>query len=156
MRLLGIEGIWFPGLLCGTWSVALLMVLTARRVGRIGLLAIRVLVGVTRYAPEFMFGIYAEAPVILATTADAAHVPARPGPPDLAARDRGRRARPDHHAVASGAAAAGRDGRSVGSCWAWVGQSHGSRNPWLPFAVAVPPLTVVSYGWCRSGRLTMR
>jgi hypothetical protein len=144
VRLLGIEGIWVPGMLCGALSVALLLVLTVRRVGRIGLLAIGVLLGVTRYAPELMFGIYVEAPVILMTTLMLFTFPL------------GRVRRTWWHAIAAaGLVPIIMLSRQVpllpigmvlgGFVWAWIG-SRRFRNPWLPFAVAVPLLTVVSYG----------
>ena len=139
----GIEGIWFPGLLCGALSLALLMVLTVRRVGRIGLLAVPVLIGVTKYAPEFMFGIYAEAPVILATTLM------------LLAFPLGRARRTWAHVVAAAALVPiimlSRQvpflptGMVLGGyVWAVAG-SRKFRNPWLPYALAVLPMTVLSY-----------
>lgn len=139
----GIEGIWFPGLLCGGLSLALLMVLAVRQIGRVGLVALPVLAGLTRYAPEFMFGIYQEAPVILATTLMLLTFPL------------GRTRRTWMHAVAAaGLVPVMMLSRQVpllplgmalgGWLWAWAG-SRRFRNPWLPFALTVPPMTVLSY-----------
>jgi hypothetical protein len=119
------------------------MVLAVRRVGRLGLVAIPVLIGVTRYAPEFMFGIYAEAPVILATTLMLLTFPL------------GRSRRTWWHAAAAaGLVPLMMLSRQVpllplgmalgGFAWAWIG-SRRLRNPWLPFAATVPPATILSY-----------
>lgn len=143
VSVLGIDGIWFPGLLCGAVSLALLMLLAVRRVGRVALFAVPVLVGVTRYVPEFMFGIYQEAPVILATTLMVLTFPL----------GRARRTWP-HAVAAAGLVPIMMLSRQVpllplgmalgGFLWAWVG-SRRLRNPWLPFALLVPPVTVLSY-----------
>jgi hypothetical protein len=143
VQLFGISGIWFPGVLCGVLSLALLMVLTVRRVGRIGLLSVPVLIGVTKYAPEFMFGIYAEAPVILATTLM------------LLAFPLGRARRTWAHVLAAVALVPiimlSRQvpllptGMVLGGyVWAVAG-SRKFRNPWLPYALTVLPMTVLSY-----------
>jgi hypothetical protein len=139
----GIDGVWFPGALCGVLSVVLLVVLAVRRVGRIGVLVLPVLVGVTRYAPEFMFGIYAEAPVILATTLM------------LLAFPLGRARRTWWHAMAAaGLVPIMMLSRQVpllptgmvlgGFLWAWIA-SRQLRNSWLPFVLTILPLTVGSY-----------
>jgi hypothetical protein len=143
VRSLGIDGIWFPGLLCGSLALVLLMVLAVRRVGRIGLLAVPVLVGVTKYAPEFMFGIYAEAPVILATTLMLLTFPL-----GRARRTWG------HVAAAVALVPIVMLSRQVpllplgmvlgGFVWSWAG-SRRFLNPWLPFALTVAPVTVLSY-----------
>ena len=141
--LLGVEGVWFPGFLSGSLSVVLLMVLAVRRVGRVGLLALPILIGVTRYAPEFMFGIYAEAPVILAAVLM------------LLAFPLGRARRTWWHALAAaGLVPLIMLSRQVpiltigmvmgGWLWAWIG-SRRFFNPWLPFALTIPPATVFSY-----------
>jgi hypothetical protein len=140
----GISGIWVPGLVCGALSVLLLLVLAVRHVGRAGLFAVPLLIGLTRYAPEFMFGIYAEAPVILATTLL------------LLAFPLGRSRRTWWHAVAAaGLVPIIMLSRQVpllpigmalgGFVWAWLGTRR-LRNPWLPFAATVVPATVISYG----------
>lgn len=141
--LAGVEGVWFPGLLCGALSVALLMVLAVRRVGRAGMLMLPLLIGATRYAPEFMFGIYAEAPVILATTLMLLAFPLGDA-----------RRRWPHALAAAGLVPLMMLSRQVpllpigmvlgGWVWAWIG-SRRFRNPWLPFAVTVLPATVISY-----------
>jgi hypothetical protein len=143
VELLGLQGIWVPGAVCGVLAVVLLMVLTVRRVGRVGLLVLPLLIGSTRYAPEFMFGIYAEAPVLLATVLM------------LLAFPLGRARRTPWHALAAaGLVPVIMMSRQVpllpigmvmgGWLWAWIG-SRRIRNPWVPFAVLVPCATVFSY-----------
>jgi hypothetical protein len=90
-----------------------------------------------------MFGIYAEAPVILATTLMLLTFPL------------GRSTRTWWHAcAAAGLVPVMMLSRQVpllplgmalgGFVWAWIG-SRRLRNAWLPFALTVPPATVASY-----------
>jgi hypothetical protein len=144
VHLLGIRGVWFPGAACGLLSLLVMMRLAGRRVGPVAVLAIPVLVGVTRYAPEFMFGIYLEAPVVLATAAMLLAFP-------LGAARRGWW----HAAAAAGLVPLMMLSRQVpllpvgmvlgAWLWAWVG-SRRLRNRWLPFVLTVTPTTVVTYG----------
>jgi len=139
----GVAGIWFPGILCGALGVLVLLAVARRTAGLAGLAAVPVLIGVTRYAPEFMFGIYQEAPLVLATALL------------LAALPLGSARRTWWHAVAAaGLVPVMLLCRQVpvlpvgmvlgGWLWAWVGGRR-ARNAWLPFAVTVPPVTAVSY-----------
>jgi hypothetical protein len=142
--LLGVPGVWFPGLIFGAVAVGLLMVLAGRRLGRPGVLLVPALIGATGYATEFMFGIYLEAPVILAVAAMMLTFPL------------GTARRTWWHAVAAaGLVPVMMLSRQVpllpigmalgGWLWAWVATRR-LRNRWAPFAMAIVPATVISYG----------
>ncbi|HEY6797357.1 MAG TPA: hypothetical protein VI248_21995, partial [Kineosporiaceae bacterium] len=143
IHLWGIAGVWSAGLACGAIAVLVLLAVAGRQAGATAVLAIPVLIGVTRYAPEFMFGIYQEAPVIAATALL------------LAAFPLGTARRTWWHALAAAALVPvvllSRQvpllpvGMVVfGWLWAWVG-SRRLRNPWLPFVVTVLPVTGITY-----------
>jgi hypothetical protein len=139
----GVAGVWFGGLLCGALAVLAVLVVAGRRAGRVAVVAIPVLIGVTRYAPEFMFGIYQEAPVIAATALLLAALP-------LGAARR----TPWHALAAAGLVPVVLLSRQVpllpagmvvfGWLWAWIG-SRRLRNAWLPFVLAVLPVTGITY-----------
>jgi hypothetical protein len=143
VRAWGVQGVWAAGALFGTGSVLAMLLLARRRIGLVGLLVLPILLGATRYGPEFMFGIFLEAPVILATAVMMLALPL------------GSARRTWWHAVAAaGMVPVMFLSRQVpvlpigmvlgGWLWAWIG-SRRFRNAWFPFAVTVTPATVISY-----------
>jgi len=144
IQLFGVSGVWVPGLLFGAGGLALLMVLAGRQLGRPGMVLVPALIGVTGYATEFMFGIYLEAPVILAAAAMMLAFPL-----GTARRSRW------HAVAAAGLVPVMMLSRQVpllpigmvlgGWLWAWVSTRRLS-NRWAPFAMTIVPATVISYG----------
>ena len=140
----GLPGIWAPGLIFGSVGVALLIALARRQLGRAGVILVPALIGVTGYACEFMFGIYLEAPVILAAAAMLLTFP-------LGTARRGWW----YAVAAAGLVPVMMLSRQVpllplgmalgGWLWAWIGTRR-VRNRWLPFAATITPVTVASYG----------
>lgn len=141
--LLGVSGIYTAGLACGIATLAVLMTWARRRIGLAGLLALPTLLLGTGYASEFMFGIYSEAPLILAVTLM------------LVAFPLGKAGRPRWRAVAAaGLVPIMMMSRQApllpigmvlgGWLWTWIG-SHQARNVWMPFVATVVPTTAVSY-----------
>ena len=144
VRAWGVAGIWLPGLLCGALSVLVLTFWAGRRAGPVAAVVLPVMVGSTWYAPEFMFGIYAESPVILATALLLVILPLGTG------------RRTWWHAVAAaGLVPLMMLSRQVplqpvgialgGYVWALAGTRR-LANPWWPFVATMVPATVVSYG----------
>jgi hypothetical protein len=128
---------------CGALTLAVLLALCGGLVGRTALVAVPVLVALTRYAPQVLAGLHDEAALLLGTVLLLATLPlggARRGwghavaaaglVPVLAL------CRPDAVLLAPAAVLGG-------WVWAWAGGRR-FRNRWWPFVVTVLPATVAA------------
>jgi len=142
-RLMGPGGVYVPGLVMGTLSCLVLVVLALRRVGRAGALALPALLLGSVLVTEFAFGIYSESPIVLGAALLTTQLP-------LGVR-RGR-----WHVLTAAALVPlmmlSRQvpllpiGMVLGG-WLWtIPATRRLRNEWLPFVLAVVPVTVVTYG----------